>query len=516
MPDGPSLTKIAAVRDTPLGPPGTLRVLVVEDNRGDFVLLRQLLGEIEGRKYSLDWVQTVDDAIAALERKSHDVAIVDFQLPSGSGLDVLREAAAIDWPAPVIMLTGSDDPEYDLQAMKLGAFDFIRKSERQTHSLERSIRYAVERKRMENVAKATNQELLGYIAALRDAKNEIERQRQRIVSLAYHLASSGIADEPSGIDRLFHRGSSLAAGLPRDELGIWSFDAAGRTIDANEVILSLFEIDEPERLLRAPLDCLVGEKGLQRLNDVMGELECSHQSTLELELVGQRSGRRSWVVMSVLAVGEGGDGRVFATSVVDVTTRRNVEESTRYLALHDSLTGLYNRAAFGEQMNQANAIAQRNGTRIAVLCLDLDGFKAVNDTWGHKAGDQILQETAKRLKAATRSSDSLARLGGDEFVVLATNLNRREDAEALAASLLESLSRPFDYRGTRIDCGISIGIALSPDDTADKEALIEFADIALYRAKAQRASCWRFFGDSARKGDGGPADAAGPASGSEP
>lgn len=469
-----------------------IRILVVEDNPGDFVILREKLREIEGTSYDIEWAKDIPAAALALAQKAHDIAIVDYMLPGGSGLDILREAVAIDWPAPLIMMTRYDDPAFDLQAMKLGAYDFIRKGDHQAHRLERSIRYAVERKRMENSVRATNQELLGYIAALRDAKNEIEQQRQRIVSLAYHLASVGHTEDLLTL--------GLQPGRPRSDhkpaavdLGLWEFDGDGRTIEANEAVLSLFEIEDPGYLLQASLDHLVGEKGLLNLRQFMADGDTG-QSTLELEFIGQRSGRRSWVVMSVVSKGSA-EHPVYSATVVDITTKRNVEESTRYLALHDSLTGLYNRAAFEEQLHQANAIARRNGSRIAVICLDLDGFKGVNDTHGHKAGDFVLKEIAKRLRATTRTSDSAARLGGDEFVIVATNLHRRDDAERLAAALIEKLMRPMTYRGEEISCGVSLGIAISPDDTVDEEALIEFADMALYRAKACGAGCYRFFDD---------------------
>ena len=136
-----------------------VRILLVEDNKFDFVLLREILNKVEGLQYSLDWVMTVPDAIAALRRKAHDIALVDFQLIGGSGLDVLRSAQAIDWPSPVLMMTGYDDPSFDDQAMKLGAYGFLCKGEQKPRQLERSMRYAIEKKRMENTTRATNQAL---------------------------------------------------------------------------------------------------------------------------------------------------------------------------------------------------------------------------------------------------------------------------------------------------------------------------------------------------------------------
>lgn len=469
-----------------------IRILVVEDNRGDFILLRELLARATDVRYELEWVQTVPDAAEAMRRKEHDAAIVDFRLVGGSGLDVLREAVTLDWPAPVIMMTGQDDPGFDQRAMKLGAYDFFDKGDYHPKQVDRSIRYAIERRRMESVAKATNGDLIRYIAALRDAKEEIERQRHRIVSLAYHLASAGHGDEAPSLDGIYRR-PQVTPHSHREELGTWHFDPSGRAIEANHVALSFFEIDDPVTLLQTPIEHLVEEKGLEALRQAMRSLVPGQESTLELELIGQHTGRRSWAVMSVLAVGESDEVQSYATTIVDITSRRNVERSTHYLARHDSLTGLFNRASFEEHMQQATAIARRNGSLVAVLCLDLDGFKEVNDTWGHKAGDHLLKVFAGRLEAATRKSDTVARLGGDEFVVLATNIKHGDHAALLARAIVDRLEDPVDFRGQELRCGASVGISLFPDDTTNADDLVEFADVALYRAKSAEVVRWCYF-----------------------
>lgn len=180
-------------------------------------------------------------------------------------------------------------------------------------------------------------------------------------------------------------------------------------------------------------------------------------------------------------------------AVRDIRERRAAEERIRHLAHHDGLTGLANRTLFGERMEHALAAAGRTGGVVAVLCLDLDRFKAVNDTLGHAAGDLLLQQVAARMLAAVREGDTVARMGGDEFVVLQAGGRQPHAATALAERLIEALCRPFDLRGQQACIGTSIGIALCPRDGANAGELLKSADVALYRAKTQGRGVSRLY-----------------------
>ncbi|MDO8388538.1 MAG: EAL domain-containing protein [Polaromonas sp.] len=165
-------------------------------------------------------------------------------------------------------------------------------------------------------------------------------------------------------------------------------------------------------------------------------------------------------------------------------------------AHHDDLTGLPNRALLHERLQQELAHARRNGAQLALLFLDLDRFKAVNDTLGHDSGDQLLRVAAARLTACVRESDTVARLGGDEFVVLLTGLNNPLQAAALAGQILESLSQPFQISGSESFIGASIGVSVFPADGATADELLKNADIAMYRAKAAGRGRFVFFEES--------------------
>lgn len=181
--------------------------------------------------------------------------------------------------------------------------------------------------------------------------------------------------------------------------------------------------------------------------------------------------------------GEGHTGTV--AFVRDTSETRQSERRLRHQATHDALTGLTNRWLFNEYLRQAIALAQRDGRRVALLLLDLDGFKTVNDTFGHAVGDKLLVDVARSLAAHVRASDVVARIGGDEFVVLLREVDALSDAVMVANKLIAALASPRSLDGIRIQTGCSLGIAMYPADAQEPEALMHCADLAMYYAKAQ-------------------------------
>ncbi|MBS3936402.1 MAG: EAL domain-containing protein [Sulfuritalea sp.] len=177
----------------------------------------------------------------------------------------------------------------------------------------------------------------------------------------------------------------------------------------------------------------------------------------------------------------------------DISDRKAVEERIRYLALHDALTGLANRHCFESRLEQALLSAEREKSSLAVLFIDLDRFKTINDTLGHPVGDQLLQEAARRLQACVRASDIVARLGGDEFVVVLSQVAAPADAAAVADKILQSLASPYAIEGQRLHVTASVGIGVYPDDGGDAVALMKNADTALYHAKDTGRNQFQFF-----------------------
>jgi diguanylate cyclase (GGDEF)-like protein len=182
------------------------------------------------------------------------------------------------------------------------------------------------------------------------------------------------------------------------------------------------------------------------------------------------------------------------TTHEDITDRARNEQRIAFLAQHDLLTSLANRALFSERLEDAARRLQRHGTSFTVLMLDLDRFKNVNDTLGHSAGDQLLVEVARRLRSSIRDVDVLARLGGDEFAIIQENEKVQvEGAVALALRIIGLIQQPFDLGGHQVNVGTSIGISFAPEHGADAETLLHKADLALYAAKSGGRNAFRVF-----------------------
>ena len=177
----------------------------------------------------------------------------------------------------------------------------------------------------------------------------------------------------------------------------------------------------------------------------------------------------------------------------DISQRKRDEEQIRRQANYDALTGLPNRSLFFDRLNQAVISARREKWLLGLLFVDLDRFKAVNDTFGHVMGDEILQEVGERLKECVRDSDTVARLGGDEFVVLAQDLAEVNDAALVADKIIEQMAMPFSINGRKVSLGASIGITIYPEDTNSAEEMMRNADMAMYRAKEGGRNRYQFF-----------------------
>jgi diguanylate cyclase (GGDEF)-like protein len=207
---------------------------------------------------------------------------------------------------------------------------------------------------------------------------------------------------------------------------------------------------------------------------------------VQTQLVQAGDGRTISIVNRAMANGG------WVATHEDITERTRAEERIRHMARHDSLTGLPNRAAFRDEMEQTLKRVRR-GQMIAAMCLDLDNFKNVNDTLGHLIGDKLLCAAAARLKDVVRETDTIARLGGDEFAVLQTGLDKPESAGSFAQRIITAINQPYDIEGHQVVVSTSIGIAISPNDGSTTEQLLRNADMALYRAKSDGRSVFRYF-----------------------
>lgn len=166
------------------------------------------------------------------------------------------------------------------------------------------------------------------------------------------------------------------------------------------------------------------------------------------------------------------------------------------VAYHDLLTNLPNRILFQDRLGQGIALAKRGNSYCALIFMDLDRFKPVNDTYGHPVGDQVLRLVADRLRKCVRESDMVARLGGDEFTIILPRINGKKDAEMVAKKIIAELSQPFDVNGHHFRLGVSVGIAIYPDNGNNADLLLKAADDAMYHAKANEGSAYCFAGEA--------------------
>lgn len=225
----------------------------------------------------------------------------------------------------------------------------------------------------------------------------------------------------------------------------------------------------------------------------MADLEKSGQ--IEWEQWGKNKKGDRFAARLALSVVKSQDGEVqqYVAILNDITQRKLDEEQIRYQANYDQLTGLPNRALFMDRLARLVIESRRTKTKVGLMFIDLDGFKAVNDSLGHDAGDLLLKQTADRLGLCVRESDTVARLGGDEFTVIMPMIDSIDSTVVVADRILESLTEPFDLDGQEGRISASIGISMYPEQADDDEQLLRNADVAMFHAKSQGKANYQFY-----------------------
>lgn len=226
--------------------------------------------------------------------------------------------------------------------------------------------------------------------------------------------------------------------------------------------------------------------------------DVSRDNTWQGEVWNRRKSGEVFVVwLSIGRVARGGQPVRFVATLTDITRSKELEQELRHRAYHDPLTDLPNRTLFIDRLRVAISQAQRRGHRFALCYIDLDSFKPVNDKFGHAAGDELLIETAHRLRSSMRAADTIARLGGDEFAAILIDVGSRTEVEEVAARIVADLAKPFVLQAGSVSISCSMGIALFPDHGADAEALQHNADSALYGVKESTHNAFRICPDGA-------------------
>ena len=263
----------------------------------------------------------------------------------------------------------------------------------------------------------------------------------------------------------------------RNLAGVYRTTTDGRILDCNEACARIFGYDSREAFLGLKAsDFYYDNRERDRVVQMLGDQQSI--SNLELRL-RRRDGTAVWVLENVTLL----DSGVLEGTIIDITDRKHVQEQMEYQAYHDALTSLPNRLLFRDRITIAQAHAKRNGRCVAVMFLDLDQFKLVNDTLGHTVGDRLLQAIASRLVNCVRAEDTVARMGGDEFTILLTDMQDRRGAAGVAQKVIDAVRQPVRIDEHELYVTTSIGIAIYPEDGDDAETLLKNADRAMYRAK---------------------------------
>jgi diguanylate cyclase (GGDEF)-like protein/PAS domain S-box-containing protein len=282
-------------------------------------------------------------------------------------------------------------------------------------------------------------------------------------------------------------------------IGMAIADAGGHMLRVNPSFCEMLGYPEEDLLSYRTAD-ITHPDDVARSTELLAELFAGERRSYSLEKRYRRSdGSFMWARTSVSIVRDDEGAPLYSIGQVeDITERRRLQEQLAFEASHDALTGLPQRKRLLEELERALAAAQRRATRVAVLFIDLDHFKRVNDAYGHSAGDELLVEVGRRLCACVRGVDTAARFGGDEFVVVCPDLTHAADAARIAERIKHHLSRPYTVRGGEVLVGASIGIALS-EPSVDASSLLGHADTAAYRAKERGRSRWEIFDDDLRE-----------------
>jgi diguanylate cyclase (GGDEF)-like protein/PAS domain S-box-containing protein len=421
----------------------SLKILVVEDSDADFRLIERNLRQ-NGLAAELVRVATLDELSSALAADQIDLALVDYHVP---GLEIRDSLAKIRQEAPglpIILMSGSIGEEAAVELLKQGVWDFVLKDRlaRLVPSIQRSLREVAEQR----------------------GRREAEEQ-MRLAAVAFENTLEGIVVA----------------------------DAGHQIISVNRAFTQITG-HEPAQILEQDLSVLGAEGQDEGFYPKMWDWIAEHGSWHGEFWSRRRDGRTYPAWFNIAAVRSATSAVTHYVGVLtDVSERKAAQARIEHMAQHDPLTDLPNRTLLADRMHQAIAHAQRSHRRIAVLFVDVDHFKHINDLHGHANGDRVLIEVSRRLLASVRASDTVARLSGDEFVVLLEDVGGVEGVVRVVAGVTKAIGEPIQIEGHQARLSASIGVSLFPKDGSTVSVLLSNADHAMYHAKAAGRSTYRFF-----------------------
>jgi diguanylate cyclase (GGDEF)-like protein/PAS domain S-box-containing protein len=441
-------------------------IVILDDRATNRKIFSRLAGSIEDG-VTVRAFADPQAALAWFETNTPDLVVTDFKMPNMDGAEFTRRFRARPNLAevPVIVITVYEEREFRLRALEAGATDFL-SSPVDHHEFQTRAR---------NLLKLRKQQLL-----LARRANNLEQKLEH--------------SERSREEALRDSSERLAQVIDTVPAMISAADRDGKFLFVNAFQTTLAGIDHAAALGR-DVGMLFGEEHGARSRALDRKVFSGGAAlpTYEEEIVDSNGAKRVFLTTKSPLRDRTDAVVAVLTSSIDITDRKRAEEHLLYVAHHDALTGLPNRALLAERLRREIARARRGDRPFALHVVDLDAFKNVNDLLGHVLGDKFLRVAARRLQALAREGDTVARLAGDEFAILQSRLTRGEEAAEFASRILAAIAEPFQFAGERISTNASIGTTLHPADGADAEELLKHADLAMHRAKADGGNAVRFY-----------------------
>jgi diguanylate cyclase (GGDEF)-like protein/PAS domain S-box-containing protein len=421
------------------------RILLIQNDATAAKAIMEALAQSTDASFQVDWVRRCFDGLERLN--GTDAILLDLYLPDSRGIETFDNFFRAAPKIPILVLIDPQDEITAKLAVQCGAQDYLFKSRLDPYLLPKALGSMIERS--------------AYSDALLEEK---ERAQVTLNSIGDAVVSTNIAGQVTYLNAVAEdlTGWSLreAMGHPLEDV-FRIIDATSREVAQNPMLLAI----RNNRTVALTPNCV-----LIRRDGVEAAIEDSAAP------IHDRGGAVTGAVM------------VFH----DVSAARALTLKMSHLAQHDSLTGLPNRVLLNDRLSEAINLSSRYQRKLAVLFLDLDRFKHINDSLGHVVGDRLLQSVARRLVSCVRSSDTVSRQGGDEFVVLLWEVRHAEDASVTAGKILDAIRKPHYINEHELNVTGSIGIVTYPDDATDAETLLKKADLAMYHAKQTGRDSYQF------------------------
>jgi len=437
------------------------RIVIVDDRSTNLRVYAQYVAMM-GPEFSAKCFHSAGDALKWLETEPADLLVVDYRMPEMNGAEFISKirSQTVGAHIPAIIVTARQDRACRIAALDAGATDFLQTPVTHIEFRDRALL------------------LLGQHSRQRELNQSLETQRAS--------ARSGDGDDKTSK-------SMLEQIIDTTPILINATDRNGKFLFLNSYQAALFG-QNPERLVGKPISDIMDPALVQRetrRNNVILETGISIPNFEEkfvsngVELIFHCN-KSPLLNKDNQTIG-------ILTTGLDITARKFAEEHRTHLALHDMLTGLPNRTLLAQWMRAAVDDSKSSGRGAALLLLDLDRFKVINDTRGHQAGDVLLRQVAERITLALANNGFAARIGGDEFAIVLQNLSDPSDAAAMCINLLAKIGQPYAIGGVEQLIGASIGVALIPEDGTSPDELLRLADLAMYDAKSSGRNCFCFF-----------------------